>query len=170
MKRGFMRNNPIGWVLVLILAASCVREEAHTEVILVNGPDIRATQEGDSQTRTVLSTDEEGKGTVYWLPKERINVFFNKAGALYTSTNDKNATNTVFCTEELIDYSDIQAKNVWGLYPYDSSAQSDGSSVTTTIPYMQQAVAETFDTDLFPLLGLRRWEASLYDSELRIEN
>jgi len=148
-----MRNNPIGWVLVLILAASCVREEAHTEVLLVNGPDIRATQEGDPQTKTVLSTDEEGKGTVYWLPKERINVFFNQAGALYTSTNEKNATNTVFCTEDLIDYSDIQAKNVWGLYPYDSSAQSDGSSVTTTIPYMQQAVAETFDTDLFPLLA-----------------
>ena len=152
MKKNDLRISLTG-MLALLLTASCVTENAPVEDFLVAGPDIRAAQEGDKATRTTLTTDAEGAGTIYWLPGERINVFFNRQGALYTSTNESNATKTVFHTEDVVDYSSIQEKNIWGLYPYDSEAECDGTSVTTTVPASQKAVPGTFDTDLFPLLA-----------------
>ena len=118
MKKNTLRISLTG-MLALLLTASCVTENAPVEDILVAGPDIRATQEGDKATRTTLTTNAEGAGTIYWLPNERINVFFNRQGVLYTSTNEDNATKTVFRTEDVVDYASIHEKNILGLYPYD---------------------------------------------------
>ena len=148
MKRDFLRISSIG-MLALVLAASCVTEETR-EDLWTTGPDVKATQEGDKATRTTLSTDAEGAGTISWLPGERINVFFGRLGAMYVSDNDQNATTAVFHTADAVDYDSLHEKNVWGLYPYDSAAECDGTAVTTSIPSNQKAVAGTFDTDLFP--------------------
>ena len=152
MKRNQLMVCLIG-ILSLLLTASCVREETRDTDLLSVGPDIKATQEGGWTTKTVLTTDTDGAGTIFWLPGERINVFFGRQSALYSSINDGNATTAYFRTEEMVEHSTTQVNNIWGLYPFDSTAECDGTSVTTIIPNTQKALAGTFDTNLFPLLA-----------------
>ncbi len=84
--RQFIRISSIG-LLSIVFFASCVLEDKRPEdEPAMAGPDIRATYESGADTRTVLETNEEGKGSQYWLPEERISVFFNGKPALYTST------------------------------------------------------------------------------------
>ena len=141
-------------LLSIVFFASCVLEDKRPEdEPAMAGPDIRATYESGADTRTVLETNEEGKGSQYWLPEEQISVFFNGKPALYTSTNKENASEAVFSTTDMLEYADIHSGNIWGLYPSDDTAECDGVSVTTSIPDSQKALPGTFDTNLFPLLA-----------------
>ena len=118
-----------------------------------SAPDILATVETDPATRTQLSVDWEGTGVISWMPADKINVFFGKTGAQYTSQNSLNATTAVFRTSDSIGIEEMSSTNIWGLYPYNSSATCTGSAVTTTLPAVQAGVPETFDDDLYITLA-----------------
>ena len=149
----FIRISSIG-LFSIVFFASCVLEDKRPEDgPAMAGPDVKATYESGADTRTVLETNEEGKGSQYWLPEEQISVFFNGKPALYTSTNKENASEAVFSTTDMLEYADIHSGNIWGLYPSDDTAECDGSSVTTSIPDSQKALPGTFDTKLFLLLA-----------------
>ena len=138
---------------LVAIAAGCSRveiQEAVTEG--VPAPQITAYI-GDGPTKTILETDSEGVGTIYWKPSDDIKVFYETTGVKYTSQNTEKATTAVFETTAIIGATESASKNRWGLYPFDSEATCDGSAVTTTIPASQDGVAGTFDDDLYVTLA-----------------
>ena len=156
------------FVAALMLIAACqsvleeqVQEEPQVvdETVVDNGeikiqaPDITAVQEGDNPTKSVLEVDGEGVGTIYWIPADEINVFYGTTSTHYVSQNAVNATTAVFSTTDVIGSTESASENIWGLYPYNSSATCTGSAVTTTLPATQYGVPGTFDDDLFITLA-----------------
>lgn len=139
------------FAVVLAIAVSCTVKEAEPE--LVQAPMIFGHTEGEHATKTAITVDGEGVGTILWKPADNINVFFGTTNVRYYSTNEVDATTVVFETSALIGSTESASDNKWGLYPYDASASSDGSAVTTTIPAVQQCVPETFGNNLFPMIA-----------------
>ena len=129
----------------VLLLASCQRELDVPDIF--KAPDI--TADIQTETRTVLSVDEYGAGTIYWKPADQIDVFFGTKKASYTSQNASDATTAVFKTTDNVCGTDISSTNIWGLFPANSSSTCNGSSVTTTLPSTQYGVPGTFDKDLF---------------------
>ena len=136
---------------VLAIAASCSVKEAEPE--FVKAPNMFGHTEGEQATKTTITVDGEGVGTIWWKPADNINVFFGTTSVRYYSTNEVDATTVVFETSAMIGSTESASDNKWGLYPYDASAICDGSSVTTTIPADQQCVPETFGNNLFPMIA-----------------
>ena len=136
---------------VLAIAASCSVNE--TEPEFVKAPNMFGHTEGEQATKTAITVDGEGVGTILWKPADNINVFFGTTSVRYYSTNEVDATTVVFETSAMIGSTESASDNKWGLYPYDASAICDGSSVTTTIPADQQCVPETFGNNLFPMIA-----------------
>ena len=145
-----MKKRLLYVALISALMASCQMQEVE---VGVPAPEITARVEADPATRTVLSVDAEGVGTISWMPSDRINIFFGKTGALYTSQNTTNAPSAVFKTTDNVGVNDLASTNIWGLYPYNSSASCTGSSLSTTLPAVQAGVQGTFDDDLFITLA-----------------
>ena len=148
MKRDMFRKYTIALLPFLLLACE---KEMSMDNTMVGAPDVRASFQ--AETKTVLSTDSEGNGTISWLPNEKINVFFNTAGIAYTSSNTEPATKTTFTTDAQVSLADLESGIVWGLYPFDASAKSDGSHIMTRFSGKQSGVPGTFDTDFYPLLA-----------------
>lgn len=136
---------------VLAIAASCSVNE--TELEFVKAPNMFGYTEGEQATKTAITVDGEGVGTILWKPADNINVFFGTTSVRYYSTNEVDATTVVFETSAMLGSTESASDNKWGLYPYDDSASCDGSSITTTIPDNQQCVPETFGNNLFPMIA-----------------
>lgn len=141
----------LGIVLVVVLFVSaCVKEETETIEQGVPAPTIYASQEDTPDTRSSITVNSEGVGKILWSPADEISVFYGAStGVLYTSTNTEPAAEAAFTTTAIIGSNEGASSNIWGLYPYNSSAVCDGSSVTTTLPATQYGVPGTFDDDLF---------------------
>ena len=138
-------NPKLSYLLLLVfILASCQREQDWG-----GAPDIKAKVESEQKTRTSISVDETGAGTIYWNPADKIDVFFGTSKATYTSQNSSDAMTAVFKTTDSVSGSDVSSTNIWGLYPSNSSSTCNGSSVTTTLPSTQYGVPNTFDDDLF---------------------
>lgn len=136
---------------ILAIALSC----SVSEIDSIDGttaPDITASFEND-HTKTTITTDEDGVGTIWWTPADEINVFYDKTSTHYVSKNTENATTVAFGTTDIIGSTESATDNFWGLYPYDENAMCDGSCIITTIPSSQKAVAGAFADDLFTSLA-----------------
>ncbi len=131
-------------IIATVLLASCQREQDWN-----SAPDIKAKVETESKTRTSLSVDESGAGTIYWNPADKIDVFFGTTKASYTSQNAADAMTALFKTTDSFSGSGFSSTNIWGLYPSSSTSSCDGSAITTTLPSTQYGVPNTFDNDLF---------------------
>ena len=130
-----------------IMACSNVIEKADDSKEST-APIIYASHEGS--TKSSISVDGSGVGTIYWSPADDISIFYGASSpVLYTSTNIAPETTAAFTTSAIIGSTELASTNIWGLYPYNSSAICDGSSITTTLPATQYAIAGTFDDDLF---------------------
>ena len=132
-------------LIFIALLSSCQMEIEEG----ASAPEFRAEFESEPTTKTSLSVDESGAGTIYWTPSDQIDVFFGSTRAHYTSQNTEIAASTIFKTNDAIGSPEIFSTNIWGLYPSYSSSTCDGSSVTTVLPSVQYGVPETFDDDLF---------------------
>lgn len=147
----------------VLLLAACQSKEISITLDDVNdeqnveagipAPDITAIQEVQNNTKSTLEVDGLGVGTIYWTPADEINVFYGTTSTHYTSQNAVNATTAVFTTSDIIGISEGASENIWGLYPYNSSATCTGSAVTTTLPATQYGVPGTFDDDLYITLA-----------------
>lgn len=136
---------------VLSIAASCSMKEMETGS--VPAPQMFGYTEEDQPTKTAITVDGEGVGTIWWKPADNINVFFGTTSVRYCSTNEVDATTVVFETSTMLGSTESASDNKWGLYPYNSAATCDGASVTTTIPAAQQCVPGTFGNNLFPMIA-----------------
>ena len=140
----------IAFGVAAILSASCSNTEEikGAEPQISNAPIIYATQE--TSTKSSITVDGEGVGTIYWSPADDISIFYGASTpVLYTSTNIAPETTAAFTTSAIIGSTELASTNIWGLYPHDPSAICDGSSITTTLPSTQYGVAGTFDDDLY---------------------
>ena len=131
-------------IVPVLLLASCQRENEWD-----GSPDIQATVEPEQKTRTSLSVDETGAGTIFWNPADQIDVFFGTVKASYTSQNTSDASTAVFKTNDSFSGSGFSSTDIWGLYPSNSSSCCDGNAITTTLPSSQLGVPGSFDDDLF---------------------
>ena len=145
---------------MLAMVASCSISEIDsikgieegTEEKKEKAPEITASYENNN-TKTTITTNDEGVGTIWWKPADEINVFYGTTSTHYVSKNTENATTVAFGTTDVIGSTESASQNIWGLYPYDENAVCDGESVTTTIPAAQQAIAGSFDDDIFTSLA-----------------
>lgn len=136
-----------------LLLVSCQTQEKDFVDEKVTAPEIVASVEIDSATRTLIDVDQLGEGTIYWTPADEINIFYGNLSTHYTSQNTANATTAVFRTTDVIGSTESASTNIWGLYPYDANATSTGSAISTTLLATQYGVPETFDDDLFITLA-----------------
>ena len=143
-----MRQQVFFLIITTVLLASCQHEREWE-----GAPEIKAKVESEKETRTSLSVDESGAGTIYWNPSDKIDVFFGTKKVHYTSQNTSDATIATFKTSESVSGSDVSSTNIWGLYPSSSSSSCNGSSITTTLPSTQYGVPNTFDKDIFPAMA-----------------
>ena len=75
-------------------------------------PVITAEVETGLSTRTLVSVDESGTGTIFWKPSDEINVFFGTEGARYVSKNTQNATSAAFHTTDELDVESLPKDNI----------------------------------------------------------
>lgn len=139
-------------IIAALSVTSCAKEEFSDESEKTIGPEIIASQENQSGTKTILNVNE-GVGTIYWKSAENINVFYGTTNVQYTSKNKENVTVASFKTTEIIGATEEASTNIWGLYPYNEDAVCNGNKVTTTIASTQYGVPETFDDNLFTTLA-----------------
>ena len=132
-------------IFVALLSSCQIEEIADNNY----APEFSAEFVSEPMTKTSLSVDESGAGTIYWSASDQIDVFFGSTRAHYTSQNTETAVRAVFKTSDAIGASEVFSNNIWALYPSNSSSNCDGSSVTTSLPSAQYGVPETFDDDLF---------------------
>ena len=142
----------IVFAAIFALVCSCNQLELN-EIESFQAPDIKANTESDGDTKTTLSVNLEGVGTILWTPKDEINIFYGSTGTRYVSQNTENAEIAEFSSSDKIGSTELASPNRWGLYPYNSSATCDGSYVTTALPAEQKGVKGTFDDDLFITLA-----------------
>lgn len=147
-RAGDMRQQVFFLIITTVLLASCQHEREWE-----GAPEIKAKVESEKETRTSLSVDESGAGTIYWNPSDKIDVFFGTKKVHYTSQNTSDATIATFKTSESVSGSDVSSTNIWGLYPSSSSSTCNGYSITTTLPSTQYGVPNTFDKDIFPAVA-----------------
>lgn len=148
-----MKKSIFSLAIFAILFVSCQTEKQDVIEDGMPAPEIIASVETNSATRTLISVDEEGEGRIYWTPADQINIFYGTASTLYTSQNTQNATTAVFRTTDIIGSTESASTNIWGLYPYDEDAECSGTAVTTTLPATQFGVPGTFDDDLYITLA-----------------
>ena len=148
-----MNKSILSLSVIAIFVLSCQSVEQDVSENGVTAPEIIASVETQSSTKTLIEVDELGEGTIYWTPADQINIFYGTVSTLYTSQNTENATTAVFRTTDIIGSTESESTNIWGLYPYNEHATCSGSSVTTTLPANQYGVPETFDDDLFITLA-----------------
>ncbi len=139
-----------GFIIYLtIVLASCCRKADE----VVSLPKITATTENRSETRTSISVDESGTGTIYWNPSDQIDVFFGSTKTKYVSQNGSPAKKAVFKTNDHVSVSMLESAQIWGLFPSHERSTSDGSSVKTELPGNQYGLPNSFDDDLFITLA-----------------
>ena len=132
-------------VFALVLLAACIRNEEND--IFFNPDDVTfyATNADLAETKTVLQAD----GTIQWLPKDEINVFYSEAGsAKFVSDNTEKAAQVAF-KGALKDFTYKDGASFWAVYPYRESHTFSGESLTVSLPANQVAVAGSFADDLF---------------------
>ena len=106
-------------------------EPAQQEII------ITAYQEGSQDTRTSLV---DGGTQVFWEYGDNITVFYEGKGSEFKSliTDLNNLYSYAAFSGTLENFpigsSNVSDKKIWGLYPSNANATSDGNSVTTTLP------------------------------------
>lgn len=146
MKKNYSSIALVGAALLFIACSNTLEKDVDYQSS--NAPVIHATQE--APVKSSISVDGEGVGTIYWSPKDEISVFYGAtSGIRYTSDNTEPATSADFTTKTTLNPTQAASNNIWGLYPYNSSATCNGSSITTTLPAIQYGVADTFADDLF---------------------
>ena len=125
----------------------CDTEKSHEITISASLP--------DSPTDTKSEIAEIVGSTVKytWLQGDAINVFFGASESSRFVTNTAGKVAQFKGTVGVVtgggdDLNDDTS--LWGVYPYDENTICDGSSVTISLPHIQEAKADNFADDLFP--------------------
>lgn len=132
-------------VFALVLMTGCIRNEESTLPFNPDDVTFNATNADMAETKTVLQAD----GTIQWLPKDEINVFYSQGGsARFISDNTGKAAQVAF-KGALKDFTYKDGASFWAVYPYRESHTFSGEALTVSLSANQVAVAGSFADDLF---------------------
>ena len=95
--------------------------------------------QGEPSTKTVLH-DHGGGYDVLWTPSESINVFCDRGGGKFVSSNQDTTGGTVTFVGTLKNVDNRGQHPYWAVSPYSEDYAFDGSSIETGLPPRQQAV------------------------------
>lgn len=145
--------------ILVLLSLSCTQEQK-VEIVQPREQElILSASYGDPETRTERAAD----GAVLWNPGDQISLFYGSGangGSCFTSQNTEPAKVVNFRGKigVITGGNDVTLEDTyfWAVYPYNSDASCDGSSITTTLPSEQVAKADTFADNLFPSIGRSR--------------
>lgn len=140
-------------VTAVLLAASC--SQKNLEPLTPTTSETITIEASFENTKTALADNESG--TINWQPGDEIAIFCNKVGGKFTSTLTAPAATSSFSgTLNVVtgfgEESD-PTQTLYGLSPYSASASSDGSSITTTLPTVQVATADSYDPTAYITVG-----------------
>ena len=113
---------------------------------------VKATMVDAAGTRTVLNPDK----SIYWTKDDAINLFYGdrSSGKFISSVGDEPVQTTDFVGTLTVatgsSEEGMSARAFWGVYPYDENNTCDGTGVTMTLPYQQEALAGSFADKLNP--------------------
>ena len=142
-----MKNKSI-WLIpaCLLVLASCQRE---TDRPVRDGEiSFVAFHADNDATRTVRMDD----GSVLWSPGDAIHVYYGSHSWKFTSSNTEPAATATFSGSlDGIVYDDNTS--FWALYPYVEADSFADGCLNFTLPQAQNAVAGTFDKDIFPAVA-----------------
>ena len=137
-----MKKYSIVFAAVLaVTALSCTKEAAQVnpadeeeEVVILQAGF------GNDDTRTIRQAD----GKVFWSAKDEIAVVRGKRNSKFTSTNTAPAPEAGFEGR-----MPAGSGAFWAVHPYDADAVYADNYFQITLPFEQEAVADTFAEDLF---------------------
>ena len=142
------------FIAVAILAGSACTKEAANKDLAERQIVLTAWNEGAGSTR---STVIDGGAKVHWEPGDKSGVFYGGIGSCFTTTCTEPATVSDFYGTMTgiggINEGEESGDFLWGLYPYRTDATSDGNSVTTTLPAIQQSREGSFAQNTFITLA-----------------
>ena len=141
-----MKARYIFLAFAALTAAACSKqavqvEPARQQII------ITAYQEGSQDTKTSL---QDAGTQVFWEYGDNITVFYDGEGSEFNSliTDLNNLYSYAAFSGVLENFpvgsSDVSDNKIWGLYPSNANATSDGNSVTTTLPNDQVGKPDSF--------------------------
>ena len=145
-------------ITTLVITAACSLEEMPT-VNPVQQKEITiqavAPEEGPA-TRTIRLDN----GNIWWTPGDQISVFYGSGadgGSCFTAQIEENKriANFTGTIGVITGGGDIAPEQTffWGLYPYNSTAECDGTTIVTDVPDCQTAVPGTFAPGTYPWIG-----------------
>ena len=147
----------VNYVMVVIVAAitvsSCINEledsfESHTITSIT-----AAAEQSDPETKTILDGVTLKSS---WIAGDAINVFFGASeSSKFTCQSDGAIAQFKGSIDVVTGGGDglTDDTSLWGIYPYSSKTTCDGTSVTYTLPSVQEAKAGSFADDLFPTVA-----------------
>lgn len=141
------------WGPILLTAVSCDNMDEIKTSEEKPKPSFVGYIENSNLTKTNLLENGQGQGVVLWNPSDKINVFFGTRSIQYISQNTKDETNTVFETTQDVEDIEPASSSVLALYPFDSEATCDETSIMTTLMCQQKGVSGSFDINSFPIIA-----------------
>ena len=144
--------------IVATLLGSCSREDIqHNPVTVSKEITIQAVAPEEGPATRTIRLDN---GNIWWTPGDQISVFYGSGsdgGSCFTAQIEENKriANFTGTIGVITGGGDIAPEQTffWGLYPYNSTAECDGSTLVTDIPDCQTAVPGTFAPGTYPWIG-----------------
>ena len=151
------------WVLLSLISCSEVTDiETVDEVTPSDSPypcgvelTVKASLGDGSESRTVVVDTTK----IYWTKDDAINLFYGTGSAgKFTAVNITDPTSYAEFNGTLsvvTGYNETGTgyKSFWGVYPYNPANTCDGSSVTLTIPSVQESAHGSFANNLNPTVS-----------------
>lgn len=132
---------------IIFLAAAIVSLVSCTRTQEVDIPDNRLTLLAKTETSADTRTVVEGETHVYWEPGDEIAVFSREHSGKFV-TDLTSSSPTASFTGTLGEDGWEQGQDLWAVYPYSEKATFDGDTITTTLPSVQYARADSFGKDV----------------------
>lgn len=139
------------WMMIpmVALALGCTRE-MDNQVSYIEGEFSLYATSGEGKTKTVLQQD----GSIFWMPADRINVFYGDKSGVFISANSRAAASAEF-RGSLGEFVEDGTTEFVAVYPYSKENSYHGTdSLWMTLPSWQMADFDaTFANSLFPCVA-----------------
>ena len=148
--------------MIALVCVACNQKE--TPILTQDGSEAAQSQQlilsAYSAESSATRTSRDDEGTFYWSPGDQISLFYgsgSEGGSPFTATCSEAAQITDFSgtinvvTGNLGEES--ERPKFWGIYPYNTVNECDGTTLVTAVPSQQTAAAETFADGQFISIG-----------------
>lgn len=140
-------------IVTTITVSSCVDELGDSSESYTITSITASSEQLGSDTKTILDGATLKSS---WLAGDAINVFFGASeGSKFTCQSDGAIAQFKGSIDVVTGGGDglTDDTSLWGIYPYSSKTTCDGTSITYTLPSIQDAKADSFADDLFPTVA-----------------